>query len=130
MEAVGVAPPVRDREIARATSARPIREIAQALGVLDDEFEPYGKYVGKIHAPAILQRMEAHPNGRYIVVTGITPTPLGEGKTVTTVGLSMAISRLGRRAIGSLRHHRWAPSSARRAAPVAAGIARYFQGRL
>jgi formate--tetrahydrofolate ligase len=96
-------------EIARSLALHPIGQVGQALGLVDDELAPYGKFVGKIDAPAVLERLKDHPEGRYIVVTGVTPTPLGEGKTLTTIGLSMAINRLGRRAIGTIRQPSMGP---------------------
>jgi formate--tetrahydrofolate ligase len=110
-----------DLDIARSTALQPIRDIADRLGVTDDEFEPYGKYVGKIQAPAILERLQDRPNGRYIVVTGITPTPLGEGKTLTTVGLSMALDRLGKTAIGCLRQPSMGPLFGRKGGAAGGG---------
>ncbi len=90
-------------DIAQSTPLRPIAEVAQALGVTDDELIPYGRVVAKLDAAAILRRLAGRPNGRYIDVTAITPTPLGEGKTLTTVGLSMALNALGKRTIGTIR---------------------------
>jgi formate--tetrahydrofolate ligase len=92
-----------DLEIARSIPLQPIQDIGQQLGVLPDELDPYGKYIAKIDAPAILQRLKDRPNGRYIDVTGITPTPLGEGKSLTTVGLSLALNKIGKRTIGTIR---------------------------
>jgi formate--tetrahydrofolate ligase len=92
-----------DLEIARSIKLKPIQSIAEDLGVLDAELDPYGKYIAKIDAPAILERLKDHPNGRYIDVTGITPTPLGEGKSLTTVGLSLALNRIGKSTIGTIR---------------------------
>jgi formate--tetrahydrofolate ligase len=92
-----------DLEIARSIPLQPIQAIAERLGVLDEEVDPYGKYIAKIDAPRILERLKDHPNGRYIDVTGITPTPLGEGKSLTTVGLSIALNRVGKTTIGTIR---------------------------
>ncbi len=83
-----------DLEIAQSTTMRPVQEIAETLGVLDDELELYGRYKAKIDLK-ILRRLADRPLGKLIVVTAITPTPLGEGKTVTTIGLGQALSRLG-----------------------------------
>ena len=92
-----------DLEIARSIPLRPIQSVAERLGVLDAELDPYGKYIAKIDAPAILRRLKDRPDGRYIDVTGITPTPLGEGKSLTTVGLSLALNRIGKPTIGTIR---------------------------
>ncbi len=91
-----------DLEIAQACELRPIREIAERLGLSEDDFDPYGKYMGKISLD-VLARSRSAPNGKYIVVTAITPTPLGEGKTVNTIGLSMGLNYLGKPAIATLR---------------------------
>jgi len=98
-----------DLEIARSIPLKPIAEIAQQLGVLDDEVATYGRYIAKLDAPAILERLKDRPNGKYIDVTGITPTPLGEGKSLTTVGLSMALNCVGKRTIGAIRQPSMGP---------------------
>ena len=95
--------PLTDLEIARSIKLQPIQAVGERLGVLDDELDPYGKYIAKIDAPAILSRLKDNPNGRYIDVTGITPTPLGEGKSLTTVGLSLALNYIGKTTIGTIR---------------------------
>jgi formate--tetrahydrofolate ligase len=95
--------PLTDLEIARSIQLQPIQSVAERLGVLDEELDPYGKYIAKIDAPTILQRLKDRPNGRYIDVTGITPTPLGEGKSLTTVGLSLALNHIGKSTIGTIR---------------------------
>jgi formate--tetrahydrofolate ligase len=92
-----------DLEIARSIELQPIQSVAERLGVLDEELDPYGKYIAKIDAPAILDRLANRPDGRYVDVTGITPTPLGEGKSLTTVGLSIALNRIGKSTIGTIR---------------------------
>ncbi len=91
-----------DLEIAQRVRLKPITDIADALGILDEELELYGKHKAKVGL-AILGRLGTRPNGIYIDVTAITPTPLGEGKTTTTIGLAMALNRLGRRAIATIR---------------------------
>ena len=80
-----------DIEIAQAAKMKPILEIAKGIGLTEDELELHGKHKAKISLD-ILNRLEGKPNGKYIDVTAITPTPLGEGKTVTTIGLSMALN--------------------------------------
>ena len=91
-----------DLEIAQHAKLKLIAEIAGALGLADDELELYGKYKAKVTL-AVMKRLGGRPNGKYIDVTAITPTPLGEGKTTTTIGLSMALNRIGARAIATIR---------------------------
>ena len=81
---------------------QPILTIAKKIGIYPEELEPYGHYKGKISL-SILERLSEHPLGKYILVTAMTPTPLGEGKTVTTIGLSLGLNRIGHRAICTLR---------------------------
>jgi formate--tetrahydrofolate ligase len=91
-----------DLEIAQRAKLLPITEVARGLGLDDDELELYGKTKTKI-ALSVLKRLAGRPNGKYIDVTAITPTPLGEGKTTTTIGLSMALNRVGARTIAAIR---------------------------
>ncbi len=91
-----------DLDIVHAHTARPITEIAGVLGILDTELEQYGRVKAKIEL-SILQRLAEVPEGKLVVVTAITPTPLGEGKTVTTIGLGQALAKTGRRACITLR---------------------------
>ncbi|HYN68834.1 MAG TPA: formate--tetrahydrofolate ligase [Candidatus Eisenbacteria bacterium] len=92
-----------DLEIARSVTPRPILEIAREIGLRDDEIEPYGFTKAKVTLEAI-ERLEAErPRGKYVVVTAITPTPLGEGKSTTTVGLAQGLNRIGRRAAVCIR---------------------------
>ncbi len=91
-----------DIEIARSVRPRPIVEIGAELGLEPSEIEPYGAYKAKINLSA-LKRLAGRPNGKYVVVTAITPTPLGEGKTTVTVGLGEALARVGQRSIVAIR---------------------------
>jgi len=91
-----------DIDIAHAASVRPIREIAEAAGILPDELEPYGRVQAKV-CLSVLDRLREEPDGKYVLVTAVTPTPLGEGKTLTTVGLGQALSRRGHRAVTCIR---------------------------
>ena len=91
-----------DIEIAQAASMLPITEIANRLGVLAEELEPYGRYKAKL-SESIFQRLQDRPDGKLVLVTAINPTPAGEGKTTTTVGLGQAMTRLGKDAIIALR---------------------------
>ncbi len=91
-----------DIEIARGASMRPITEIAERLGILPEELEPYGRYKAKI-GDEFIQRTADKPNGKLILVTAINPTPAGEGKTTTSVGLGMAMEKIGKNAVIALR---------------------------
>ena len=91
-----------DIEIAREAKMLPITDIAHTLGIQDDELELYGKYKAKI-TDDFLKRTANRPNGKLILVTAINPTPAGEGKTTTTVGLGMAMRKMGKNAIIALR---------------------------
>ena len=91
-----------DLDIAQQTELRHIEEVAREAGILREELEPYGDYKAKIKLE-ILDRLEDAPNGKYIDVTAITPTPLGEGKTVTTIGATQALCRIGKKAFVCIR---------------------------
>ncbi|NLO38009.1 MAG: formate--tetrahydrofolate ligase [Ruminiclostridium sp.] len=91
-----------DIEIAQSIPLHPIEQIAQSLGVDREHLELYGNYKAKINY-TIFDRLEDKPDGKLILVTAITPTPAGEGKTTTTVGLGDALARLGKKAIIALR---------------------------
>ena len=91
-----------DIEIAKEAVMLPIAKIAEKFGVTDDELELYGKYKAKIN-DEFLKRMESRPNGKLVLVTAINPTPAGEGKTTTSVGLGMAMNKLGKNTVIALR---------------------------
>jgi formyltetrahydrofolate synthetase len=96
--------------IAQEAQLKPIRQVAEELGLLPEELEPYGKYIAKVN-PAVLDRLADVPDGKYIDVTAITPTPLGEGKTTTTVGLSQALgAHLGKRVLTAIRQPSQGPT--------------------
>ncbi len=97
-----------DLEIAQEATLKPIVEIAEEMGLKEDEIELYGKYKAKISLD-VLSRKELNPNVKYIDVTAITPTPLGEGKTVTTIGLGQALAKLGKKTIITLRQPSMGP---------------------
>jgi formate--tetrahydrofolate ligase len=92
-----------DLEIARSVTPRPILDVAHELGLRDDEVELYGPTKAKVRLEAITRLEAANPRGKYVVVTAITPTPLGEGKTTTTVGLTQGLNRIGHRAAVAIR---------------------------
>ena len=90
-----------DIEIAQATKLRPIAEIAAKVEIPDDYLEPYGKYKAKVDR-ALLEKSD-RKNGKLILVTAITPTPAGEGKTTTTIGLADGLRRIGKNSVVALR---------------------------
>ncbi len=91
-----------DVEIAQAAQLRPIVEIAEGLGLDAGEIELYGDYKAKVGLEA-LEKRENEPDGKLVLVTAMTPTPLGEGKTLTTVGLGQALARLGKKSVICVR---------------------------
>jgi formate--tetrahydrofolate ligase len=92
-----------DLEVARSVTPRPIADIARDLGLHDDELELYGPIKAKVSLSAITRLEAARPRGKYVVVTAITPTPLGEGKTTTTIGLTQGLNRIGKQAAVAIR---------------------------
>jgi len=105
-----VRPVPSDIEIAQASDIKPIAMVAEEVGVLPEELEFYGPYKAKVKLD-ILERLKDRPNGKYIDVTAITPTPLGEGKTTTTVGLSQALgAHLGKKVITVIRQPSQGPT--------------------
>ena len=103
---------LKDWQIAEAaeTEMRPIAEVARDLGVADGELIPYGNSYAKIDAHAVFARTGGKQKAKYIDVTAITPTPLGEGKTTTTVGLLEGLGRLGKACCGTLRQPSGGPT--------------------
>src|ERR1019366_1235723 len=99
-----------DIDIAQAATPIPIDKIAAETGILDEELELYGKNKAKVNL-SLRDRLKDVPNGKYIVVTAITPTPLGEGKTTTTVGLSQALgAHLGKKVFTCIRQPSQGPT--------------------
>ena len=98
-----------DLEIARQAKLKPLPEIADGMGIGEHLLEPYGDSVAKIKLEAI-EELEDRPLAKYVVVSAITPTPLGEGKTTTTVGLGQAFKHIGKRATVALRQPAMGPT--------------------
>jgi formate--tetrahydrofolate ligase len=92
----------QDIDIARAVKLQPIQAIGETLGLNGGDLEPYGSYKAKIRWEAI-ERASARPDGALVLVTAMTPTPAGEGKSTTTIGLADGLRRLGKRAIVAIR---------------------------
>lgn len=91
-----------DIEIAQAAKIKPIKEIAESIGIDEKYLELYGNHKAKVQLE-ILNDLKGKPDGKYVDVTAITPTPLGEGKTVTTIGLSQALNRIGKKTVTAIR---------------------------
>jgi len=91
-----------DIEIAQAAKMEPILNIAEKIGLGEDDVDLYGKYKAKVHL-SVLDKMKDKPKGKYIDVTAITPTPLGEGKTVTTIGLTQGLAKIGKNVTTCIR---------------------------
>ena len=91
-----------DVEIAQSATLKPIDDIAASLGLEDHEFEPYGRYKAKLPL-SVLRSREHAPDGKLVLVTGMSPTPAGEGKTTVNVGLSMALHKIDKSAVSTLR---------------------------
>ena len=105
-----LSPVPSDIDIAQAAVLKPISQVAEELGLLPEELELYGDYKAKIKLE-VLERLAGRPDGKYIDVTAITPTPLGEGKTTTTVGLSQALgAHLGKTVITCIRQPSQGPT--------------------
>ncbi len=100
-----------DLEIARSVTPRPILEVAAEWGLRQEEIEPHGWHKAKVRLEALarLSQRGVRPGGKYVVVTAVTPTPLGEGKTVTTIGLAQALNKIGKRAIVCIRQPSMGP---------------------
>ena len=91
-----------DIQIAQETQMLPIKEVAAAYGITEDDLELYGKYKAKL-SDDFLAGLSSRPDGKLVLVTAINPTPAGEGKTTTSVGLGQALAKIGKNAIIALR---------------------------
>ncbi len=91
-----------DIEIAQKANMLPAAQIAAELGIDCEQIEPYGKYIAKL-SDELYESLKSKPNGKLVLVTAINPTPAGEGKTTTTVGLGQAMKKIGKKAVIALR---------------------------
>ena len=91
-----------DIQIAQEAKLQPIKEVAASIGIMEDDLELYGKYKAKL-SDELMERTKNNPNGKLVLVTAINPTPAGEGKTTTSVGLGQAFGKLGKKALIALR---------------------------
>lgn len=101
-----------DWEIAQSaeTKMKTIQELGEELGLKTEEVHPYGHYMGKLDTNLILARLKDRPNGKYIDITAITPTPLGEGKSTTTIGLLQGLGYIGKKASAAIRQPSGGPT--------------------
>ncbi len=116
---------MQEWEIAEAAETRmkPIQQLAAELGLRDDELIPYGHKLGKVDYQKVLARLPDVPTAKYIDVTAITPTPLGEGKTTTTIGLIEGLGQLGHRVCGAIRQPSSAPTFNIKGSAAGGGLA-------
>lgn len=114
-----------DIEIAQNASLLPITQVAQRLGISEEELEPYGRFKAKL-SPAIMKRLAGKADGKLILVTAINPTPAGEGKTTTTVGLGEAMAKLHKNTVIALREPSLGPVFGIKGGAAGGG---YAQGR-
>lgn len=109
-------------EAAEATMRTP-GELGEAMGLLPEEIIPYGRQIARVDQSAIRRRLADAPRGKYVNVTAITPTPLGEGKTTTTIGLIEGLARMGRRAMGAIRQPSGGPTFNIKGSAAGGGLA-------
>jgi formate--tetrahydrofolate ligase len=116
---------MKDWQIAEAAEAnlKPAAELAAELGIKDDEWDAYGKFLAKIDVTKVLKRVGAGRKGKYIDVTAITPTALGEGKTTTTLGLVEGLGKLGKKVIGCVRQPSSGPTFNIKGSAAGGGLA-------
>ncbi|OHD72881.1 MAG: formate--tetrahydrofolate ligase [Spirochaetes bacterium RBG_13_68_11] len=116
---------MKDWEIAEAAEAdmKPVSTLAAEMGVEDRELLPYGHYVAKLDYMSILERLKNRPDGKYVEVTAITPTPLGEGKSTTTMGLVEGLGKIGKKVIGAIRQPSGGPTFNIKGSAAGGGLA-------
>ena len=116
---------MKDWEIAEAAEAtlRPAAELVAGLGLQDDEWSPYGRVLAKVDATKVLKRLGGRKRAKYVDVTAITPTALGEGKTTTTLGLVQGLGRLGKKVIGCVRQPSGGPTFNIKGSAAGGGLA-------
>ena len=114
-----------DWQIAEAAEAnmKTIHELGESLGLEKEEVLPYGHYIGKVDGQRILKRLKDRPNGKYIDITAITPTPLGEGKSTTTIGLLQGLGAIGKKAAAAIRQPSGGPTFNIKGSAAGGGLA-------
>ncbi len=118
-----------DIEIAQEAKMLPIKDVAASYEICEDELELYGKYKAKL-TDELWERVKDRPDGRLVLVTAINPTPAGEGKTTTTVGLGQALGKMGKKAIIALREPSLGPCFGIKGGAAGGGYAGSAHGRL
>ncbi len=111
-----------DLEIATSVPCRPISQIAASLGLSETDYAPYGRNKAKLE-PCVFERLSGQPDGRLVLVTAITPTPAGEGKTTTTIGLADALRRRGKKVVAAIREPSLGPVFGRKGGAAGGGWA-------
>jgi len=116
---------MKDWEIAEAAEAfmKPIKQIAAELGLTEEELLPQGHYVGKVDFMKVLDRLADVQQAKYIDVTAITPTPLGEGKTTSAMGLIEGLGKLNKRVVGAIRQPSGGPTFNIKGSAAGGGLA-------
>ncbi|MBR6871267.1 MAG: formate--tetrahydrofolate ligase [Candidatus Methanomethylophilaceae archaeon] len=114
-----------DIDIAQSAKVKPIKEIAAKIGLSEDEIVPYGKYIAKVPLN-VIDKYKDRKNGKLVMVTAITPTPAGEGKTVTTISLIQGLGRLGKNVVGALREPSIGPTFGVKGGATGGGYAQVY----
>ena len=114
-----------DIEIAYAAKPKPIKDVAASIGLSEDDISYYGKYIAKVPLDS-LARFRGNPDGKLVMVTAITPTPAGEGKTVTTISLIQGLGRLGKNVVGALREPSIGPTFGIKGGATGGGYAQVY----
>ncbi|MCG7845188.1 MAG: formate--tetrahydrofolate ligase, partial [Methanomassiliicoccales archaeon] len=112
-------------EIAQEAQVLPIDKIANKLNISSEEIVPYGRYMAKVPLP-VLRRFDGQKNGKLILTTAITPTPAGEGKTVTTIGLVQALGRRGINVMGAIREPSLGPTFGLKGGATGGGLSQVY----
>jgi formate--tetrahydrofolate ligase len=116
---------MKDWQVAEAAeeTMKPVRKLAAEMGLKEDELLPYGHKLGKVDFMKVLGRLKGRPNAKYIDVTAITPTPLGEGKTTTAIGLIEGLGKIGKRVVGAIRQPSGGPTFNIKGSAAGGGLA-------
>ena len=116
---------MKDWQVAEAAeeTMKPVRQLADELGLKEDELLPMGRQLGKVDYMKVLERLKDEPSAKYIDVTAITPTPLGEGKTTTAIGLIQGLGKVGKRVVGAIRQPSGGPTFNIKGSAAGGGLA-------